>query len=170
MIQVATEGGLILSTTNRWQILVRNLGFKIASSSKKIALSNVRRSTQVEPYKNGLIGKQHAVSGARFFPPRVQTAEGKAALMDEMVTGRFALISHKPVSGEAVDWFQSVLGGVSLVVGEEFQDPDNNFTRYFTTNKAHVLLIRPDYYIFDAGSEANLLCSALREQLKQKRS
>lgn len=167
MIQVATEGGLILSTANGWKILTRNVGFMLAGLSRKIALNMISKSTKVEPYKNGLIGKQHPVSGARFFPPRVQTRDGEAVLLDEMVDDRFALISRKPVSGEAVDWLQSVIGGVSLVIGEDFHDPDNNLTRYFIDNKADALLIRPDLYVFDAGGDANLLCSALRVQLNQ---
>ena len=82
-----------------------------------------------------------------------------------MIGDRFALISREPVSGEAVDWLHCVLGGMSLTIGKDVNDASGKLTQYFIDNKAEAILVRPDYYIFDAGSDANATCSALRAQL-----
>lgn len=165
MIEVATKGGLMLSTSNWWEILVRNFTFMLGRMSNRLAFAMTRRSSQLAPYKNGLIGKQHSLSGARFFPPMVQSPQGKDAVLDEMIGDRFALISREPVSGESVDWLHSVLGGTSLTIGKDLIDASGKLTEYFADNEAEAILVRPDYYIFDAGSDAGELCSALRAQL-----
>lgn len=165
MIQVATEGGLRLSTTKWWEILMRNLAFKASQLSKTFAHAMTMKSLTVDPYKSGLVGNQHRLAGERLLPPRLQTPDGKPALLDELVDHRFALISRQRISGEGVDWLRSALGGTCLTIGKEILDSDGKLTQYFIDNKADVILIRPDFYIFDAGNGADTICNALRAQL-----
>ena len=165
MIEGATKRGLMLSTSSWWEILVRNFTFMLGRMSNRLAFEMTKRQSDLAPYKNGLLGKQHPLSGARFFPPVVQSPDGKDALLDEIIGDRFALISRKPVSGESVDWLHSVLGGTSLTIGKDVISADGKLAQYFIDNKAEVILVRPDFYIFDAGSDANEICSALRSQL-----
>lgn len=165
MIEGATKRGLMLSTSNWWEVLVRNFTFMIGRMSNNLAYQMTKNMSDIAPYKNGLLGKKHSLSGARFFPPRVQVPDGKEALLDELIGDRFALISRYPVSGEAVDWLHLMLGGASLTIGKDVNDASGKLTQYFIDNNADTILIRPDFYIFDAGSDANAICSALRAQL-----
>lgn len=165
MIKTATKTGKMLSTSNLWEILLRNFTFMIGRMSKKFTLDMIGKMGSIIPYKNGLLGKAHRLSGERFFPPSVHTPDGKKVLLDELIGDRFALISRKPVSGEAVSWLYSTLGATSLTIGKDISDPGGKLTQYFIDNKVDTVLLRPDYYIFDAGDDANVICCALREQL-----
>ncbi|WP_240732891.1 FAD-dependent monooxygenase [Halioglobus maricola] len=165
LIEEATKGGLMLSTANWWEILVRDFTFMLGRMSNRLAYEMTKKTSSIAPYKNGLLGKQHSLSGARFFPPQVQSPDGRGALLDEIIGDRFALITREPVSGEAVDWLHSELGGTSLTIGKDVIDASGKLTEYFVDNNAEAILLRPDYYIFDAGSDANAACCALRTQL-----
>lgn len=166
MIEGATKRGLMLSTSNRWGIFKRDFGFMLGRVSNTLGLYMTRKMSDIAPYKNGLMGKQHPLSGARFFPSQVQSLDGADTLIDELIDGQFALVSSESVSGEAFDWLCSQLGGKALVLGQDFKDKGGRMSQYFTENDADVVLVRPDLYIFDAGDDANAICSALRTQIE----
>jgi 3-(3-hydroxy-phenyl)propionate hydroxylase len=165
MIQNATRTGKMLSTTNPWQIIIRNTTFMLCRQSTWLAQKMMSKMAIITPYKNGLIGKSHPLSGQRFFPPRVQTSDEKWLVMDEIIGDRFALISKSTITGEAVDWFHATLGGVSLTIGKDIKDSSGKLTQYFNDNKADVILVRPDFYIYDAGSDSHTLCETVQRQL-----
>ncbi|CAA0093098.1 3-(3-hydroxy-phenyl)propionate/3-hydroxycinnamic acid hydroxylase [Zhongshania aliphaticivorans] len=165
MINGATKRGLMLSTSSKREILARNLSFMIGRLSNKLAYLLTTRMSDIEPYKDGLIGKTHPLAGARFFPPVLTNSAGNTVLIDEIVKERFTLISRQALNGDAVEWLQSTLGGVTLIIGTDIEDSSGVLTKYLNDNKADVLLLRPDYYIFDAGSDANDICNALRSSL-----
>lgn len=165
MIEGATKRGLMLSTSSRWEIFMRDFGFMIGRMSPKLGYYMTRNMSDIAPYKMGLLGKQHPLSGARFFPSQVQSMDGADALIDELTCGQFALIAREPVSGEAVDWLCSQMEGKVLISGQDFKDKSARLHQYFTENDADVVLVRPDLYIFDAGKDANDIGAALREKL-----
>ena len=165
MIEGATKRGLMLSTSSRWEIFARDFGFLIGRMSPRLGYHMTKNMSDIAPYKNGLLGKQHPLSGARFFPAQVQSMDGADAVIDELTCDQFALIAREPVSGEAVDWLCSHIGGKVLVSGKDFKDKGGRMNQYFTENGADVVLVRPDLYIFDAGKNANDISAALREKL-----
>ncbi|NKI15947.1 hypothetical protein HCU74_00815 [Spongiibacter sp. KMU-166] len=167
MINGATKRGLMLSTSSKREILARNLSFLIGRVSSKLAYFMTENMSNMAPYKDGLIGKSHPLSGARFFPPTLRNSHGDKLVIDELIGDRFAIISRGPVQGQGVEWLQTELGGICLTIGSDIEDSRGVLTKYFQSHNADVILLRPDFYVFDAGQGANEICLSLRSQLSK---
>lgn len=172
LIKGATKRGQMLSTAKWGEILARNFTFMLGRMSSRLAFQMTKNMSDISAYKNGLLGKQHALSGARFFPPQVKMPNGEDAVIDELIADRFVLISRDIETGEAIDWLHNELGGASLTLGDDFLDASGELTQYFEDNDVHAILVRPDLYVFDASDAggvdgANAMCNSLRAQLSK---
>ena len=140
----ATKRGLMLSTSSWWEMLVRNFTFMLGRMSNRLAFEMTKDSRILRPIKWPVRKSAPFIRGT-FFPPVVQSPDGKDALLDEMIGDRFALISREPVGGESVDWLHSVLGGTSLTIGKDVDSANGKLAQYFIDNKVEVILVRPDF-------------------------
>jgi 2-polyprenyl-6-methoxyphenol hydroxylase-like FAD-dependent oxidoreductase len=110
---------------------------------------------------------------ARQLSLQARVARGaRSGLLDDIVgANRFTLLSRvaDPLAGlpEAAREAWRRLDGRVVVFGEDVEDIDGAYARWFEDLSADVALVRPDFYLFGAGraSEAGELVSALTAQM-----
>lgn len=111
--------------------------------------------------------------GGMLFPQgRVQTADGRAGLFDDVVGRGFALVAVDRDPLAALDpalraWFASI-GGIGAHVGADgpVRDLDGAYARWFAETATTVALQRPDFYVFGATATSSAdLVGALRVAL-----
>ncbi|MES9968530.1 MAG: FAD-dependent monooxygenase [Candidatus Thiodiazotropha sp.] len=161
VIKGAVDTGKLMQTRNPFKIALRELMFLASRKSRfvrRMAWSLWRRKP---PYKQGLVGKRHKLSGNVFPQPKVFDAKGNHQMLDDLIGLNFALISTNFATGPAVERMVREIGGVVLKLGVDFSNPGGEVSDWFRKNKATTVLVRPDRYIFDAGNDGNTLCEAL---------
>jgi len=65
-----------------------------------------------------------------------------------------------------MDWFVHTLGGTVRVVNQDFEDHTGKLASYFAHHKIDQLVMRPDRYVFDAGTTQDPLCARLQTALQ----
>ena len=165
VIKGATTRGLMISTGSWRGILRRKVLFSLAKLFPKIALKSSHHASVGYAYEQGVIGS-HDIAGYLFFQPELLGLNGQPLLLDDLIGHRFALISLAPLSGlENRAWFERILGGVVLTLGQQFEDPSSRLQAYMTKHNVEHVLVRPDHYVFDAGDSADLLLEGLKLKL-----
>ena len=99
--------------------------------------------------------------------------DGRVGLYDDLVGRSWQLIGWEldPAEHLAADdlrWFTSIGGSVSAVGSDaSVRDLDGAYRRWFQENGCTVVLARPDFYVFGAGSAADAprLVTSLRSML-----
>ena len=88
--------------------------------------------------------------------------DGRVGLYDDVVGGAWQLIGweHDPTTGldEAdLSWFAGI-GGTARAVGAggPVRDVDGSYHRWFQEHQCTVVLVRPDFYVFGAGTSADV--------------
>jgi len=169
VIQRASTGGIMLSTSSKKKQMKRNFAFFLSRLFPKRTMKRASKGSHLVPYLKGLIGT-HQVSGHRMIQPHVTTPEGERLLLDDAIGSGFIIIrateSDFELSEDAA-WFESVLGGKLFTVGSNLNDTDGKLTEFFTAHDVQNVLIRPDRYIFSGGDNANKLISELRRNLSE---
>lgn len=167
LIKAASKTGKMISTAKVGGIISRELTFMaLRLLGPKMAVKAAIGQTEMPPYTHGFVGTTNRLSGARFIQPKVQNKEGAEVLLDDMIGDQFALISTEYKPGNATKWFQNEFDGRILVMGQNIDDTSGVLGRYFKKHRIQTLLLRPDRYIFDAGTNANALCDAFRNRVK----
>ena len=164
LIRGASRRGKMISASNPFAILARNLSFWVGRKSERLSLEMTRKMSSFVPYEAGLIGAGRA-AGSRMPQPFV-AVEGHPRGLDEVLGMDFALVSSKVAVGADVDWFEAELGGTLVEMGTALADPGGGLVEWLRSHDASCVLIRPDRYVFDASNDANELCRGLREQLQ----
>ena len=100
----------------------------------------------------------HPVAGARFIQPRVERPDGTSALLDDITGGGFVLVlaEGEPEPSVNIPAFVSVVRS-----GVDFMDVAGDLAAWMNAHQARAVLVRPDFYVFDAGSSAAALIAAL---------
>lgn len=164
VIAGASERGKMISASTKLDTFKRYLAFLIGRRAPKLAMELMRRSSTAFPYEKGLVG-QHKLAGHYMIQPDVSIGGGKKILMDTAIGDGFALLTLKRETGDALSWFETVLGGTVNVIGQDIIDADGKLGAFFAENKIESLIVRPDRYIFDAGVSGVDLCKELKASL-----
>lgn len=119
----------------------------------------VRTAADLITAIRGLTGNGPA-AGARFIQPWLETPDGQSVLLDDLSGGGFVLLlaADAPVvpDAEAVRVLRS---------GEDFIDGRGDLTQWMGDLGVRAVLVRPDFYVFDSGSDGATLIAALRSAL-----
>ncbi|MCS1411731.1 MAG: 3-(3-hydroxy-phenyl)propionate/3-hydroxycinnamic acid hydroxylase [Verrucomicrobia subdivision 3 bacterium] len=164
-IKAAVQTGKFMETTNPILVGLRNFGLRLSGMFAPIARAQFKNWQNKPPYKEGLIGGRHKVSGTWMIQPNFADRFGNVQRMDKFIGLNFALLSTGMPNGKNVHRFMTELDGVVLKVGVDFQDIDGRFMAWCKENDAHSVLVRPDRYIFDAGTDGDALCASLFNEL-----
>jgi 3-(3-hydroxy-phenyl)propionate hydroxylase len=105
---------------------------------------------------------------------RVEVA-GKTGLFDDLVGGDWQLIGSQAellsrVSDPDRQWFESIGGTITAVTADgEVRDIEGTYQAWFDKHGCTVVLARPDFYIYGAGSAEDVpgLLESLRAALSQ---
>ncbi len=166
LINSATKRGQMISAEKLGERMSREFAFFIARNFPKLALKAAIGGDAMPPYRHGFIGESSSLSGTRFFQPTVLNSEGDPVLLDTLVDDRFALICRDQPNGSACDWFRNEFGGTVLALGQNADSSTDLLSRYFMDHKVEAVLVRPDRYVFDAGTDADVLCDAFRKKVQ----
>ena len=97
----------------------------------------------------------------RLAPQGVVRVRGVTGLFDDVVGGDWQLITRAgtpQLDEETAAWFASIGGTVTAVSPTgSVADVDGAYASWFTEHDCDVLLSRPDFYVFGAGSTADAL-------------
>ena len=165
-IQSAVDMGKLMETRNPLKVGIRTLALKLLGGSRSFAKLAYKFWQRKPPYHDGLLGKQHKLSGSLIFQPMVADIHEKNCRLDDLIGLNFALISINSPTGDSVYRFSQELDGVVLKVGKHLLDTEGSLGEWFRQNRVEVVLLRPDRYIFDAGSDGDALCASLFRKLQ----
>lgn len=165
-IKGAINTGKQMTAENNLSAFARDGAMALARNNRTVLRAMHKMSVRKPSYKKGLLGKTHRQSGKAMFQPKVIDTSGDLVLLDKLVGLKFALVTLDRPVGPSIDRFVDELGGVVLVLGADLRDgPDPTLSEWFAKNKARAVLMRPDRYIYDAGSDGNSLCRSLLDRL-----
>ncbi len=149
----AIQMGKIIQTQNPLLVVLRNMFFFLAKNSAFLQKKVQQDFSRKLPYKKGLLGKHHPLSGQLAIQPTIQVAE-QELLLDEILGNQFALISLKEIPSRLVTNFKSRLNGQVFLVGTNFIAAE--LEEWMQVHKMEFVIIRPDRYIYDAGMMTDL--------------
>ncbi|MGY0499456.1 bifunctional 3-(3-hydroxy-phenyl)propionate/3-hydroxycinnamic acid hydroxylase [Nocardia sp. FBN12] len=159
VIEGAVRVGRLVTGTGVFARVGRAVVLFALRHSKTLVRARANADLRKQPYRAGLIGGTHALSGTLMVNPRV-TVNGVATVLDRAIGNEFTLLSlhpHAAVNAEFVRRFD----GRVMVLGDEIACADGELTEWFRRHRVEAVLVRPDRYIFDAGNDPDALATAL---------
>lgn len=166
-IKAAVDTGKLMEATNPIVVGLRDLGVRLSGVFPTLARMMASQWQKKPPYKNGFFGSSHPAAGSWMIQPWVTDNHGNLQPMDRLIGPNFALISTDSAIGENVYRFVTELDGVVLKLGADFGDHDGKFMRWCKRNCVTTVLMRPDRYVFDAGTNGDALCASLFDELER---
>ncbi|MBC7300580.1 MAG: bifunctional 3-(3-hydroxy-phenyl)propionate/3-hydroxycinnamic acid hydroxylase [Nocardia sp.] len=128
--------------------------------SKTLVRARANADLRKEPYRAGLIGGAHRLSGTLMVNPRV-TVDGDATTLDRATGNEFTLLTLRRPRAAASAEFARRFGGRVVVLGDEVVCADGELTAWLRHHRVEAVLVRPDRYVFDAGTDPDALAAAL---------
>lgn len=164
LIKGAVHSGKLISSGNPVVVQLRFLALFVFSRSATLIRLAYRLMVRKQPYKRGLLGNSHKLSGTLMAELYVADAAGVRTSLDEVLGRGFVLLTTARDADQA-RLFETKVGGTVCVVGEDVLDPDRKLLGWLRKHRVTHVVIRPDRYIFDAGIDADALSHSLLEQL-----
>lgn len=109
-----------------------------ARAGRTVAMTDV-----VPPIRDGVVAE--GALGLRIPQPPVVFG-GEPARLDDLLGGRFAIVSLDPLPPLPSAW--RALGGSALVIGRDLQDAEGLFAGWLGESGARAVVVRPDRYTF----------------------
>ncbi len=151
--------GNVIQTKNRAITVVRNA--LLFWPSRHFTFFNelfVRAANRKRPIATGFIGKTGALAGTLAIQPMV-SHRGQDMLLDEALGGGFALIARAGLPAQHKTLLARLRQNYDIVtveIGAELVDIEGALGAWLNRARADFALLRPDRYVFDAGTSAQL--------------
>lgn len=150
----AINMGKMIQTQNKWKAHLRDFKLFLARNFSFLRKKIEADFAKKEPYKKGLWGNKHALSGTLAIQPKIQLPNGSEVLLDEILGHQFALISQQKLPIHQKEYFKKMTNGKVLFLEKEFSSI--LFSNWMQIHKIDFLIIRPDRYIYAAGKTTTL--------------
>jgi 3-(3-hydroxy-phenyl)propionate hydroxylase len=154
--------GSVSQTRNPVVAKLRNLLlFRLTSLVPPLKQAFARAANRKQPLSGGCFGtNRRRIAGQLMSQPKVRTEDGALVLLDEVLGRGFAVVAR----GGALGARGAALGPIPLRLVEfapvaghgAVADAEGKLERFLRSHKADFVIVRPDRYVFDAGSAADL--------------
>jgi 3-(3-hydroxy-phenyl)propionate hydroxylase len=169
MIDLSVRRGRVVMTTSRARARVRDAAALLAR--RVPALRRRLDTLPVKPparHHEGLVVRGVAIAGAMLPQPRVLLADGRLALLDDVLGDWFALLAVEPIEGAARSPIWDHLGArrVRLVLDDRFPpstaqhdppvvaDADGLLRDALADCRGQIVVVRPDRFVIGAFAPA----------------
>jgi 3-(3-hydroxy-phenyl)propionate hydroxylase len=157
--------GRIIQTRNRAVAFLRDHVFFRAlrriAPFRRAFIKNVNRK---KPLKRGCVGSHSSLAGQLALQPRVTAAQGRIELLDDVLGRGFAVVAREGVLNENRSVLNELCRHLPCRMFEFSVDGSNGSSadhtgmlrQWFDQSGIDFVLIRPDRYVFDAGTKTQL--------------
>jgi 3-(3-hydroxy-phenyl)propionate hydroxylase len=164
IIRGAVFVGNLIQTRNRVLAFLRdNLVFRAASLLGPTRRAFMKAINRKRPLKCGCLGRS-VLAGHLALQPRVTLPDGRVELLDDAIGRDFVVLGRRGSLAphqDVLDDLRKALPVRVLEFGDgaesaDITDHTGALQRWFSLHKIDFVLIRPDRYIFEAGSSQEL--------------
>ena len=155
LIKGAITLGNIIQTKNKKLAFLRNFVLKIANKIPNIKPLIRAAILKKKPLKKGFLGINCPQLIGHLLPqPKVLNQEGEKLYLDAFLNDNFVLLLRKNTitSTPNIVFLQEKINLKIVTLNKDFLDFENVLTNWFSKQKIDFVVIRPDKYIYDAGS------------------
>lgn len=159
MADISVKMGHIFLTRQLWLGRVRDSFFRFVQRIPAGRDFITHMKFKPKPYyPEGLFeqGKQHKAAGTYFPQPQVMSSDGRMQRLDDLIGNGFAVISRANSPQVRDGDFWTRLGTRFLQLDVDIADPSGTLQRWFEAHKAEVVVVRPDRFVFAAGTHADM--------------
>ena len=165
IVTASVAAGAAVCKTDPTEARARDAEFRVieaARGGQAVAMTDV-----VPPIDAGVIDP---ATGGRQFPEFiVHDASGAVRRLDDLLSGRFAIVSLPALGSPALPAGWDRLGGRWFEVGSESfpRDVDGRFAAWLRSEGAAAAIVRPDRYVYGLARDAGELLALSRQLISQ---
>jgi 3-(3-hydroxy-phenyl)propionate hydroxylase len=167
IISASVAAGAAVCKTDPEEARARDEEFRAIEAAR--AGATVAMTDVVPPIRGGIVDP--ATGGGQLPEFVVQDMEGAVRRLDDLLGGRFAIVSRPILEGGApilpLAWDR--LGGRHIEVGSHgaWRDVDDHFGAWLRSTGAAAVLVWPDRYIYGLALDAGALETLVRRLVGQ---
>lgn len=165
IITASVAAGAAVCKTDPNEAHARDAEFRAieaARAGQAVAMTDV-----VPPIAAGVI--DHPSGGGQFPEFIVHDTVGAVRRLDDLLDGRFAIVSTPGLGPSALPAGWNRLGGRWLEVGSEgfLRDVDGRFAAWLQSEDAAAAIVRPDRYVYGLARDTGELAALSRQLISQ---